>query len=52
MLPSLFGEEKRAELPRGKAEHCVFVWLGGGQGQIDTWDAKTKGDPKEKMPGE
>ena len=50
-LPSLFGDEKRTELPRGKAEHCVFVWLGGGQGHIDTWDAKTKGDPKEKKPG-
>ena len=50
-LTSSFGEEKRAELPRGKAEHCVFVWLGGGQGHLDTWDPKAKGDPKEKKPG-
>ena len=48
---SVFGDEKRAELPRGKAEHCVFVWLGGGQGHLDTWDPKAKGDPKEKKPG-
>lgn len=39
------------EFPRGKAEHCVFVWLGGGQGHIDTWDPKAKGDPKGKKPG-
>src|SRR5215212_12068977 len=30
-------------LPRGKAEHCIFVWLGGGMGQIDTFDPKAKG---------
>ena len=44
-------EKKPSELPRGNAEHCVFVWLGGGQGHLDTWDPKTKGDPKEKQPG-
>jgi hypothetical protein len=37
--------------PLGKAEHCIFVWLGGGAGQIDTWDAKRLGDPKSKKPG-
>jgi Protein of unknown function (DUF1501) len=37
--------------PRGKAEHCVFVWLGGGAAQIDTWDPKAKGDPKAKKAG-
>src|SRR5712691_1063213 len=47
----ILGETKPAELPRGKAEHCVFVWLGGGQGHLDTWDPKTKGDPNEKKPG-
>src|SRR5437762_4976245 len=35
----------------GKAEHCIFVWLGGGAGQIDTWDPKQLGDPKAKKPG-
>ena len=44
-------EAKRVELPRGKAEHCVFVWLGGGAGHLDTWDPKAKGDPKGKKPG-
>ena len=35
----------------GKAEHCIFIWLGGGAGQIDTWDPKQLGDPKAKKPG-
>lgn len=38
-------------VPLGKAEHCVVVWLGGGSGQIDTWDPKRKGDPVAKKPG-
>lgn len=36
---------------RGKAEHCIFLWLGGGMGQIDTFDPKAKGDPKGKKAG-
>lgn len=28
---------------KGKAEHCIFLWLGGGMGQIDTFDPKTLG---------
>ena len=37
-----------APLPMGKAEHCIFVWLGGGSSQIDTFDAKKiKGDGKK-----
>jgi hypothetical protein len=36
---------------RGKAEHCIFIWLGGGMGQIDTFDPKQPGDPKKKQPG-
>jgi hypothetical protein len=27
--------------PLGKAEHCLFIWLGGGMSQIDTFDAKS-----------
>src|SRR5262249_11110017 len=36
----------RDSLPRGKAEHCVLVWLGGGMGQIDTFDPKARGENK------
>jgi hypothetical protein len=38
-------------LPPGKAEHCIFIWLGGGACHIDTWDPKRKGDPQAKKPG-
>lgn len=41
----------RAAPVRGKAEHVISIWLGGGMGQIDTFDPKRKGDPKEKKPG-
>jgi hypothetical protein len=50
--PRLFAEEAAKAAPaRGKAEHCIFFWLGGGAGQIDTWDPKPQGDPKAKKPG-
>ena len=35
-----------AHLPKGKAEHCIFIWLGGGMGQIDTFDPKKLGNNK------
>ncbi|MEM7699777.1 MAG: DUF1501 domain-containing protein, partial [Verrucomicrobiota bacterium] len=40
-------------VPKGKAEHCIFLWLGGGMAQIDTFDPKRKGDSKAdpKKPG-
>jgi hypothetical protein len=28
---------------KGKAEACIFVWLGGGMGHLDTFDPKAKG---------
>lgn len=30
----------------GKAEHCIFIWLGGGMAQVDTFDPKRLGDPR------
>lgn len=52
----LSGSQLRAEesvdpVALGKAEHCVMIWLGGGAGQIDTWDPKQVGDPKGKKAG-
>jgi hypothetical protein len=44
------GSEAHA-FPRGKAEHCIFIWLGGGAAQIDTWDPKQKGDAKAGKAG-
>src|SRR5580765_7270682 len=48
---ALRGSDTAKSLKLGKAEHCIFVWLGGGAGQIDTWDVKRLGDPKAKKPG-
>lgn len=48
----LFAEETAAQSRlRGSAEHVISIWLGGGMGQIDTFDPKRKGDPKAKTPG-
>lgn len=52
-MPFLLQGKESAKLnhPMGKAEHVISIWLGGGMGQIDTFDPKRKGDPKEKIPG-
>ena len=34
-------------LPEGKAEACIFLWLGGGACHIDTFDPKRKGDGRK-----
>lgn len=36
---------------RGKAEHVISIWLGGGMAQIDTFDPKRRGDPQKKLAG-
>ncbi len=33
-------------VPKGKAEHCIFIWLGGGMSQLDTFDPKRRGNPR------
>ena len=43
--------EPTESLIQGKAEHVISIWLGGGMGQIDTFDPKRKGDPKTRKPG-
>lgn len=37
--------------PRGRAESCIFIWLGGGMAQIDTFDPKRVGDPARRVAG-
>ena len=37
--------------PKGKADHCIMLWLGGGCAQIDTWDPKRKGNALTGEPG-
>ncbi|MEZ6034458.1 MAG: DUF1501 domain-containing protein [Planctomycetaceae bacterium] len=38
-------------LLKGKAEHVISIWLGGGMGALDTFDPKRVGDPKAKVAG-
>lgn len=33
--------------PKGKANACIFLWLGGGAAHIDTFDPKVRGDGKK-----
>jgi uncharacterized protein DUF1501 len=35
-----------SSFPKGKAEHCIFIWLGGGMAQMDTYDPKNLGNNK------
>lgn len=42
----LLGSSTAVHTPKGKAEHCIFIWLGGGMAQIDTFDPKKRGDSK------
>ena len=46
--PLLAGDATPVHTPKGKAEHCIFIWLGGGMGQIDTFDPKDLGDNLNK----
>ncbi|MCA9030208.1 MAG: DUF1501 domain-containing protein [Planctomycetaceae bacterium] len=50
LSPNAFAEAQ-APLLRGKAEHVISIWLGGGMGQIDTFDPKAKGDPTNRKAG-
>ena len=49
LLPSK--AEPATALLRGKAQHVISIWLGGGMSQIDTFDPKRPGDPKSKLAG-
>jgi hypothetical protein len=50
-LPHSLFAESSAQPIRGKAEHVISIWLGGGMGQTDTFDPKRLGDPKAKKAG-
>src|SRR5678816_1380993 len=51
MLPSFGRGAAVAPLLKGKADHVISIWLGGGMGQIDTFDPKRRGDPAKKLAG-
>ncbi len=44
-------KKRHIEYPKGKAEHCIYIWLGGGPAQIDTFDPKKRGDAKKRIAG-
>ncbi len=47
-----FAKNLDASIPSaGKADHVIFIWLGGGMAQIDTFDPKRRGSSKERKPG-
>ena len=50
-LQTFATESAAAATPRGKAEHCIYIWLGGGSAQIDTFDPKRKTTDGKKDPG-
>ena len=41
--PTLAAARDAKPALKGKAGACIFVWLGGGMGQVDTFDPKAKG---------
>ena len=43
--------ETATPYPLGKATNVISIWLGGGMGQVDTFDPKPKGDPVKNVPG-
>ncbi|MFN9719191.1 MAG: DUF1501 domain-containing protein [Planctomycetota bacterium] len=53
VLAATAGRAEESPPIRGRATSCIFIWLGGGAAQIDTWDPKVVGDPKQgsKKPG-
>ena len=48
LVPAASSHDKPTGFQMGKAEHCIFMWLGGGMAQIDTFDPKPLGDAKAK----
>ncbi|WP_166825698.1 DUF1501 domain-containing protein [Thalassoroseus pseudoceratinae] len=43
---SVLAAPEATKFPKGKAEHVIFLWLGGGMAQIDTFDPKRRGNSK------
>src|SRR4051812_6360519 len=42
-VPALAEAVTRPTPVKGKAQACIFIWLGGGMAQVDTFDPKVKG---------
>ena len=51
LAAGLLASRLPAATPKGKVEHCIHMWLGGGMAHMDTFDPKRRGDPKMKLAG-
>lgn len=53
LLPRPLTAASAPAVPLGKADHCIFIWLGGGMSQIDTFDPKRRGSSRARpsIPG-
>ena len=47
---SQLGVSATRQPAKGGADACIYIWLGGGAGHIDTFDPKRRGDGKD-IPG-
>lgn len=50
-LAALAAPRERKVFPKGRAEHCIFLWLAGGMAHVDTFDPKRLGDPAKRVAG-
>ncbi len=41
-VPAAFAAPAAKLAPQGKADACIYIWLGGGAGHIDTFDPKRR----------
>ena len=48
---NLIANAEKVIYPKGKAEHCIMLWLAGGVAHTDTWDPKAVGDPAKRKAG-
>ena len=48
---ALSGMARAHEPGKGRVEHVISIWLGGGMGAGDTFDPKLRGDPIKKVSG-
>ena len=48
---ALSGMARAHEPGKGRVEHVISIWLGGGMGAGDTFDPKLRGDPIKKVAG-
>ena len=47
----LLASTDTSDLPKGRAQACILLWLGGGPAQVDTFDPKPLGDPATRKAG-